>query len=328
MSNSSLNVLVIGNGFDLHHKLNTRYSDFVNFCKSAELTGDLKKICENNSFMNYFARVVEANDGWIDCEERIDYILNIFSLIISHFEETHRMMEVKILSSGQRAALKSFKNYMGEGSTGYFQFENRYKGPFREFNKKLFLEDLKSELDDLIILLNYFLDTELEQLNLSTCSEQIKQIKAEYVVNFNYTDTCSKVYGINDGDVFYIHGKLNEVPNNIVFGINDSDSENLDFIYFKKYFQRIQKRTGLLDRSRFYDRTEGNFARVHLFGHSLGETDKETLVQIESLSSQFIIYYLDQPDYESKVINLINLFGKDSVLEKIAVGKFVFEKIQ
>ena len=30
------NILVIGNGFDIAHGFNTRYEDFINFCKTLQ----------------------------------------------------------------------------------------------------------------------------------------------------------------------------------------------------------------------------------------------------------------------------------------------------
>ena len=74
--------------------------------------------------------------------------------------------------------------------------------------------------------------------------QQIKDIRPSYVISFNYTDTY-KIYDINPKDVFHVHGSLDK--SNMVLGFDDDNPEELDFIYFKKYFQRIQKLTGYMD---------------------------------------------------------------------------------
>lgn len=46
------------------------------------------------------------------------------------------------------------------------------------------------------------------------------------------------------------------------------------------------------------------------------------------MSDKMIIYYLDQSDYESKVINLLHIFGKKDGVEKIQTGFIEFKQIQ
>ena len=74
------------------------------------------------------------------------------------------------------------------------------------------------------------------------------------LISFNYTDTFKKIYDKDDRvETDYIHGSLdiskNIEKNNMVLGIDEylqgnKKREELDFIQFKKYFQRIYKKTG------------------------------------------------------------------------------------
>ena len=82
-----------------------------------------------------------------------------------------------------------------------------------------------------------------------------------------------------------------------------------------------------IDHGQFRD-IWGSNCKVHFFGHSLSKTDGEKIIEIEHLSSQMIVYYVDQEDYESKVINLIDIFGKDVVIEKIRIKKILFVEIE
>ena len=116
----------------------------------------------------------------------------------------------------------------------------------------------------------------------------------------------------------------------MVLGFNDDDPENLEFIYFKKYFQRIQKLTGYINDDRFsYMDEDGitysNEMTVHFYGHSMDKTDGDIILKLRSMSNRFVIYKYDQEDYEQKVINLIDVFGKERATELIEHGiiKFV-----
>lgn len=69
-----MNILVIGNGFDLAHELPTRYSDFLNFVKSykeqdtvyrdfikglsQEKKKEIDNLLDNNLLLNYFLDII------------------------------------------------------------------------------------------------------------------------------------------------------------------------------------------------------------------------------------------------------------------------------
>lgn len=73
---------------------------------------------------------------------------------------------------------------------------------------------------------------------------------------------------------------------------------------------------------------------LHIYGHSLDETDEDVLKYVigekrvnERLNlkpKKIIIYYYDSFDYEQKVINLIKLYGRDTVEEMLEASKFEF----
>ena len=72
-------------------------------------------------------------------------------------------------------------------------------------------------------------------------------------------------------------------------GIPDDSFDNTEYIYFQKYFQRIQKRTGSTYQSWLVEKynpvptessTNDDVHRVVIFGHSLAETDKGILKDV------------------------------------------------
>lgn len=74
------------------------------------------------------------------------------------------------------------------------------------------------------------------------------------ILSFNYTCTYQRIYGEHPFLEFdYVHGKAdlrNDIQStNMVLGIDeylegDARDKDLEFIEFKKFFQRIHKETG------------------------------------------------------------------------------------
>ena len=83
----------------------------------------------------------------------------------------------------------------------------------------------------------------------------IEKLNIDRVLSFNYSDTYEKWYGTNKTGIEYdyIHGKAgvgNDMDTcNLVLGIEEyleepSKTFDNEFIEFKKFYQRIFKRTG------------------------------------------------------------------------------------
>lgn len=330
MDNTKENrVLVIGNGFDLYHGLKTRYIDFVESTKG-------KSGLKNNPFIKCFRLMADANDGWIDCEDTIRRIVELFDNILNERGAAKNLMFfTKGLSKESMEIIKIFNRYFISREVSYssMMITDEFKNGFGEFDKKKFFDRLRKDLDDTIKALWHYLKFELNEIEYGKQSEQIANIKPSHVVNFNYMNTITQLYSIDRRSVFYIHGDLNNESENMVFGIPDDEEENLDFVYFKKYFQRIQKRTGVLDSNDImcaHMEETGEYLPVHsyFFGHSLSTTDGDIIKQLSDMSDKITIYYLDQSDYEAKVINLLKIFGKKDGVKMIQDETIKFEQIQ
>ena len=74
----------------------------------------------------------------------------------------------------------------------------------------------------------------------------------------------------------------------------------------------------------------GEILPVHtyFFGHSLSVTDGDIIKQLSDLSDKITIYYLDQIDYETKVINLLKIFEKKNGVKMIQDGTVEFLEIE
>lgn len=338
------NVLVIGNGFDLAHKLKTKYDDFIQYIRAAEEDDSfipkqedrefIRKCIETNGFLNYFLDYTNEVPGWVDLEKLIKEVVDYFEIFFENCNEfinlrgrieldamndNMTIQKVRVIECIYKFKLFDIENSMGNVLSKHMDpiyYTNRYG-----LNKREVLRFLKKQLNEVIELLRRYLVYATEDLDKIDKIQQIADINPRYVISFNYTYTYKR-YGIEDKDVFHVHGRL--LKNNMVLGFNDEDPENLDFVYFKKYFQRIQKLTGYINKARLMDRDADLTPNpiIHFYGHSMDKTDGDIIVKLRSLARGFVIYTYDQEDYEQKVINLIDVFGKKDATELIQT-KFI-----
>lgn len=335
---SSPNILVIGNGFDLYHGMKTNYIDFVRFSKELikiKERVDGRKWAINNSFIRCFIRIALENQSWIDCEKEIEIIVtmilkilydkNVFNANSIYIEKNKSS-----LTSYEFARLKLMNKFYKRTNEERIEFQDKFFKVYLGIDKDLIMETLIKDLNDLIKLFKYYLEKNVINQPVTRLSKQIGNINPDYVINFNYTNTYEH-YDINRQDVCYIHGSVQD--NNMVLGIRDIDEKNINSIYFKKFFQRIQKHTDIIKWDRFgmnlsLSGVERN-ATTYFFGHSLSDNDGDLIKNIYENSQKVIIFYMkNKRDYEQKVINLIDTLGKESVIQGMYSGKIEFVPIE
>ena len=83
-----MNLLVIGNGFDLAHGFQTRYTDFLKYCKEyrncnpisnvEDMNQEFENFIADNIWLKYFLSITNLDDDrtWIDFEQEIAKIVN------------------------------------------------------------------------------------------------------------------------------------------------------------------------------------------------------------------------------------------------------------
>lgn len=147
----------------------------------------------------------------------------------------------------------------------------------------------------------------------------------------------------NDYDICYVHGKASADATietcNLILGIDEylkgnKKNVDLDFLAFKKFYQRIFKQTDnnysiWLDRIhklQIDGRTRAEKFELHIFGHSLDITDKDILKAfILNDNVQTKIYYYrrnenDKLDFSNKIKNLIKIIGQKEVIARTGGG--------
>lgn len=202
------------------------------------------------------------------------------------------------------------------------------------------------------------------------------------VVSFNYTRTYLKIFEYvsediqkfnqynstiradiysstipKEKDVLYIHGSANEENMNsqlkieennddMILGVYEElkDEKNLcdNFIFFKKYYQRILKNTDRNNESEeefnnrvpeenrkfTYKRCLDNIKNccVYIYGHSLDVSDNDILEKLITDSNKTIIYYHNRETNKIQIINLIKMLGQKKLVEYRNSGKIIFRK--
>ena len=154
------------------------------------------------------------------------------------------------------------------------------------------------------------------------------------ILTFNYTNTYEHVYGKSNINFDYIHGKADIKHNlnscNLVLGIDEylgenEKNSNIEFIQFKKFFQRIYKGTGCLykDWIKFYTEQKGKTPKIphelnlYFIGHSLDVTDKDILKELILFDeANTTIYYHNQEALGRMIANLVKVIGEDELIRR------------
>ena len=314
----------------------------------------LGEIVTKNSWVNYYKQCDAEIDGWIDFEREIYPVIDLFEKIMNSDYEMvgsvngygNANISKNDLTPQQLRVAKLWGKYIDASGNIVVSVRAPYASMRYGILKKKILQSLREEFDEFILAFEIYLQEFVQREKDVKALRQIKEIGIDYVISFNYTLT-EKMYGITEENVHHIHGMIREgdLPreNGMVMGVNDQDGQNIDFIYFVKFFQRIQKKSGVKYKN-FVEREdkkarEMGWARLeeyllHIYGHSLDETDADILKyvigdvnqkgELNLKANQVIIYYYSPSDYEQKVINLIKLYGRSIVEEYMEKDKIKF----
>lgn len=202
------------------------------------------------------------------------------------------------------------------------------------------LDRLEDELDVFTLLLRNYLIHEENIFKDKTKNNQVKKIpdinkiasQITHLLSFNYTNTFRLLYyPLEKANVDFIHGSLPE--NNLVLGVNETlnnidENSELICIYFKKYFQRIFKKTGAKYADWLNDKNGINFDTVYIYGHSLDITDKEILSRVinDIHIDKIVIYYHNKAHYRQEISNLVKILDKNIFLKYVAEHRIEFKE--
>lgn len=346
-------LVLIGNGFDLSHKLKTSYNDFLFYY--------LKKIL-NDFFSNlyYEGKLIELHSkssiNGFPKMETLDDLIIVLNVLKSKRDSN---ISIKYKSQFFQEIIESYQHKK------WVDLENHY------FSYLLRMSNASSNLIDDLSKLNQefeYLKTELENyLREVVISDNPIQNPAKFdflledipvdqlidsnpvyptfienihVLNFNYTPTFN-VYAKHlnikkNTTINFIHGELNNPDNPIIFGFGDEHNDEYKKFENKKenqLFEHIKsfkylRTSNYQDLIRFID---GNEFQVCIMGHSCGLSDRTMLKEIfEHINCKSILIYYHkwgpdthENDYVNKTYEISRHFTDKGMMRKKVVS---FEK--
>jgi hypothetical protein len=301
------NIVLLGNGFDLAHGLETRYTDFVFWYLKKALPEPMK------SGANYEDDLVSINfDGRHFKESNYDSIKEIL--------RTLRANEVTIYWKDRffEKIVKAARDF------NWVDIEYEYYSSLIDLYKELEKHNVDSypKIDnDVVRLNNCFTSIQKKLIEYLTIINEVKPVKNSVIeqhfkdivrsntfdkekdglliVNFNYTSTIELYLArCNFCKIINIHGKLNCENNLIIFGYGDEMDifyeklerlNNNDFLKKFKSFSYFNT-SNYQEISRFFKHED---YRVTIMGHSCGLSDRVLLNSIfdNSLCKEIKIFY-------------------------------------
>ncbi|WP_445454289.1 AbiH family protein [Flavobacterium sp. 25HG05S-40] len=345
-------LIIIGNGFDLAHGIKTSYKDFI----AHYFSNAMRCIYLSNGYHDELIEIhVKSGHAFyhnhldpITPENSIDTIKQILTgktilhlqfksiLLKKSFEKIDKLnwvdLEIEYFNT-----LLATKHAFGKDN----QLEE-----IKKVNKQL--DSLKEKLIEYLkkqqsTFSNGFIKNNLvgcftESINphevVTTELEESQLPKSLFFLNFNYTSTFENYYDICRkkiaSDLDYIHGSLDGVHGEPVFGFGDElDKNYLEFEDEKnnELFRHIKSFEYLKNKNyyRLIRFIESNDYQVQIYGHSCGLSDRTMLNQIfehENCKSIKIFYHHREDgtnDYTEKTYEISRHFKDKGMMRKKVV---------
>lgn len=295
-------LFIIGNGFDVAHKLKTNYTDFYKYLTK------LYPNAEGDEFI--IPEYCMSPDGGEDYDD--NQIVNLIKCLINLVEEgtEWRKLEETVGRLDLSLCLDDVEEvYDKEGDIDDWKTAYNY-------------EDVSSHLVYPIQSITRFFEEWVNQIKISKWKKKIPDFnklidnKNDYFLTFNYTDTLEIIYKAQN--VCHIHGRLGE---ELYFG------HGVDFDYYEEghvpigsedYFQSIHNHLkkdtlkALNIHQEFFDNIH-DIVKIYSYGFSFSDVDLIYIREIcNKCNTKNIIWYLnDYNDISERhgYMNKINSCG-------------------
>ncbi|ONN40996.1 AbiH family protein [Enterococcus mundtii] len=251
-------LFIIGNGFDISHKLKTSYDDFEQWVSNRD-----KELYSNISFMmkehNKFVRKAKDKLKWADFEKSFHEIIQG--------------------DWGQNFIEESIQEYLSD--SGDPNFSDSDWGA------------LVYELEEQLVSLSE-VKTLFKEWIISIIEPNIKKHSPKYVFNkedmffsFNYTTTLETIYKIEESNIYHVHGDYQ----NVIVGHNGTFVDNFSKEYNSEndsimvsdaidsistlhadLSKDVDKQINKLKESIFFSGLK-SVNKIYVLGHGYGEYD-------------------------------------------------------
>ena len=271
-----MDILILGNGFDLAHELKTSYKDFLEYCNPKKSLYEFiveklpqRELCETNLWVKHFiTRQKLLGENWIDLEKEIYEVIKNLKSVYALTKQgvlVRKYRKVLWIEKGSTDLnLLELGNNIREPHLNEKLSKDGLEDPYRNYIVNFYIENFKDFVELLYKHLRGF--TQIFQPYLSEIVlfdtkkyekydfALLNKVSPVHVVNFNYTDTYERLYKHKrmysdfKSEYIYIHGKIENNSNcNLVLGTHSfynylpnslNEEIPVDFNVFKKHNQR------------------------------------------------------------------------------------------
>ncbi|WP_394758421.1 AbiH family protein [Flavobacterium sp.] len=337
-------LILIGNGFDLHHGHKTSYNDFIEYY----LCNALNIYIKGGFFDDNLIRIGSEDIIHFDKED-VTKLERAFEII----ESLKKKRDIIDFKSDlfNEIIFKVKTNKWVDIENQYFSYLRRYKSASNNN-----LDGIKKINDDFDYLKDIFenyityttkvhipassnklLNLFCQEIKVDEIALTDKEIKEDqkpkelYFVNFNYTRTLESHFDIINkqipSTINYIHGELNSKENPIIFGFGDEhdkhylgfeDEQNDELFRHIKSF-KYSKTSNYHNLIKFVNSEE---FQVFIIGHSCGLSDRTMLKEIfehDKCKSIKIFYYAKsstENDFTEKTYDISRHFSDKGLMRK------------
>ena len=293
---------IIGNGFDLHHGLDTKYQTFAKYLAE-----------ENNEIYDLLLTYYALPDISKNPASDSDYAE------WANFESSLANLDYNQVLADNSDAIA-----------------NPFSADFRDRDWHTYQIYMEEIIEKLTKRLTYSFNLFILKINYPKIihDKKIKLIPDSLFINFNYTDTLERFYNIDNNQICYIHNKSINEDSQIILGHGtcpsnfeekqpkppeDLDEEGLeeweqylsdqyDYSYetakseILSYYTKAFKDTQTIIKKNidFFEQSNG-VKKVFVLGHSISPVDFEyfklIIKQIDKNAKWHVSYY---SDYEKK----------------------------
>lgn len=319
-------LVIVGNGFDIAHKLKTKYIDFIEY------------ICVLEKEPIYIA------DGWglEDSMSKEDQAKNeLYEKLKKYIPEEDLWYSLEeSLGQLDYEQLKEDNSeyFIGYGDDNWKDSAN-HDYQFMINEELNFTDEMTRQFTNWIETINTMVQP-LPHLEHIMTSSNI-------YLNFNYTDTLESSYGISESSIKYVHGKAKRKDKLILGHHDDSfwsredlsmmtdeeygkymeyqserdfremEAEQIIEDYFKRTYKDTQK---IISEHNDFFKTLSHVNDIYILGHSLSDIDFNYFKQVKANTSsncRWIISCYSPSDYDRA----------NNLIEKLGVVNFEFIKI-
>ncbi|MFQ7110052.1 MAG: AbiH family protein [Anaerovoracaceae bacterium] len=239
-----MKVLMIGNGFDLAHGLETKYTDFLKFVEqfnrvydinerdsdfylrsgnfmqflvslfrdnsieSRHIIKEFRQITLENIWVNHFNEVLDVKknigENWIDFEKEIERVIGWMEKSISTCKS---FMDIVNLYEREHVTVA----FLTDLNIEIEKFKFTKSSNTEELEKRLikkYLNDLDNLIRALEIYFTLYVYSQIRE-NFNDDIISLKLGENDAIISFNYTDTYNKIYKNNliaPENIHFIHG--------------------------------------------------------------------------------------------------------------------------